>query len=107
MAAYLGFFVGMSLDPLMWFVIIVCTWLIKKRTLVSAIISTIIFVVGWMIIFRVFVLESPPIAVALIMSIITTVFWGTIVGFFWNRKRNKSNSQVKEAEDELVSKNDL
>ena len=44
---------------------------------------------------------------SLIMSIITTVFWGTIVGFFWNRKRNKSNSQVKEAEDELVSKNDL
>jgi hypothetical protein len=55
----------------------------------------------------VFVWERPPNEIALIMSIFTTAFWGIVVGFFWNRKRNKSNSQVKEVEDELVSKNDL
>ena len=107
MGVFLGYFAAMSIEPLMWFVIVICTWFIKKRTFISTIISIIIYVGGWMILIRVFVWERPPNEIALIMSIFTTSFWGILVGFFWNRKRNKSNSQVKETEDELVSKNDL
>ena len=89
MGVCLGYCSGRSIDPFMWFVIVICTWFIKNNTFISTIISIIIFVGGWMIIFRVFVWERPPNQIALIMSIFTTAFWGIVVGFFWNRKRAK------------------
>ena len=96
MAAFLGYFAGMSLDPLMWVVIIICTWFFKNKTFISAIISTVVYVGGWGIIFRIIVLEissAEKNIMYLIMSTVTTLFWGLIAGFIWNRKRRKSNSK--------------
>ena len=91
MTAFLEFFFGASLDPGMWVTIIICTRLIKNKTFISALFSTIVYVGVWGII-RFVLLEITPNEFWLIMSIITTFFWGLIVGIFWNRKRKKSDS---------------
>ena len=91
-AVYLGMFAAYSLDPLMWAIIIICTWIFKNKTFISTIISTVVYVGGWGFIILIFVIKRPPIGGYYIMSIVTTLFWGLIVGFIWNRKRRKSYS---------------
>ena len=94
-AVLLGYFAAYSLDPLMWLIIIICTWFFKNKTFISAIISTVVYVGGWGIIFRIIVLDissAEKNIMYLIMSTVTTLFWGLIVGYIWNRKRRKSDS---------------
>ena len=91
----LGYFAALSIEPLMWVIIIICTWFFKNKTFVSAIIATIVFVGGWGIIIRIIVLDKSSAEkniMYIIMSTVTTLFWGLIVGFIRNRKRRKSSS---------------
>ena len=91
MPPFLEFFLGASLDPVMWVTIIVCTRIIKKKTIISALVATFVYVGGWGC-FRFIALEIMLNEFWLIMSIVTTLFWGLVAGFLWNKKRTISDS---------------
>ena len=91
----LGSFVGASFDIIMWVVIIFFNFFIKN-TFISTILSTIIFSII-LIIIRYLHSESFQENFninGVITNIIVTIFWSSIVGFFWNRKRKKTEQEI-------------